>query len=159
MNYQTKVFILVALIVITSFSLDYGLNKRQDQLKIADNVIETRKQVESINDELKKLDGIEYPVKLMEVTAYNSVPEQTDDSPCIDSDNTNICERFKNGENICASNDFPLGSRIIVESFGECTITGRTNKRFSNLVDLYFGNDVEAALNFGRQYLLIQQVK
>lgn len=83
------------------------------------------------------------------VTAYNSVPGQTDATPCIGAQGTDICEIYNSGENICAANFVPLGTVLVVEGLGECTVRDRMNARYYYRVDWYMGMDVAAARSFG----------
>lgn len=91
-----------------------------------------------------------------EVTAYTSRPEETDETPCIGADGTDICERYAQGELICASNAFALGTKITVDHYGTCTVADRMNRRFTNRVDVYFGTDLNRAIAFGRQNLYVE---
>lgn len=95
---------------------------------------------------------------IREVTAYNSLPEQTDSTPCISADGTDICKRFEKGENICATNAYELGTKLYVENFGECTVADRMNKRFANRVDLFFNKDKDRAVAFGKQKLEVSLI-
>ena len=95
---------------------------------------------------------------IREITAFNSVPEQTDDTPCIDSDSSNICERYAAGECLIAGNFAPLGSQHYIDGIGLCTLTGRMNSRFKNRVDLFMDKDIAAAKNFGLQRRLVKSL-
>ena len=81
--------------------------------------------------------------RVVTVTAYTSMPNQTDSTPCISSDNTNICQRYAQGELICAAGDrnVPLGSKFYVEGYGTCTVADRMNIRYNGTgrVDIYLG--------------------
>ena len=90
-----------------------------------------------------------------EVSAYTSRTEETDGSPCISADNTNICE-YKGC--VIASNDYPLGSKIELEGVGECIVKDRMNSRYTGTgnMDLYMGMDLEKALAFGRKKVNIK---
>jgi len=95
------------------------------------------------------------------VTAYNAGDErQTDDTPCISADNSNICERLERGEKVCAANFVPLGTHLYVDKVGVCTVTDRMNRRYKNRVDIAMpkGNYKEA-LTFGRQKLMVRILK
>ena len=87
--------------------------------------------------------------KTMSVTAYNSVPWQTDATPCIGAEGTDICEIYKSGENICAANFIPLGTVIEVDGLGTCTVRDRMNARYHYRVDWYMGMDIEGAKDLG----------
>lgn len=87
----------------------------------------------------------------MTISAYNSVPGQTDATPCIGAQGTDICEIYATGENICAANFVPLGTILSIEGLGECTVRDRMNSRYYYRVDWYMGMDVPAARAFGIQ--------
>lgn len=83
------------------------------------------------------------------VTAYNSVPEQTDDTPCIGAQGTDICEIYAAGENVCAANFVPLGTKLEVEGLGTCIVRDRMNARYTKRIDWYMGMDIKGARQFG----------
>ena len=83
------------------------------------------------------------------ITAYNSEPGQTDDSPCITANGFNVCENGE--EDTVAANFLPFGSKVkIPELFGErvFTVRDRMNRRFSNRVDVWMQEKPDA-VNFG----------
>ncbi|NIO16994.1 MAG: hypothetical protein GTN70_08340 [Deltaproteobacteria bacterium] len=92
-----------------------------------------------------------------EVTAYNvGVVAQTDDRPCIGATGDDLCEMIFSGDRICASNGFPLGTRLLIENYGECRVLDRMNRRYRNRVDIAMGPDeVQRAIDFGIQRLRI----
>ena len=92
------------------------------------------------------------------VTMYNSVEWQTDSTPCISANNTNICEGLENGINYCASNAYPFGTVLHVDKLGECVVADRMNRRYPNRIDWYAGMDIERAISFGKQNLNIKEV-
>ena len=94
-----------------------------------------------------------------EVTAYNSVPGQTDKTPCISADGTNICERHKKGECIIAANGYPFNTRLRIDTVGICTVADRMHPKFSHRVDLFMDKDVEGAKNFGKRKLVIAELE
>ena len=96
---------------------------------------------------------------IREVSAYNSVPGQTDGSPCISADGTDICKRHKKGECIVASNAYPLNTRLRIETIGDCTVADRTHRRFGHRVDLFMDKDISGARNFGVQRLTIAELE
>ncbi len=87
------------------------------------------------------------------VTAYNSVEWQTDSSPCIGAQGSDICEHLEAGSNTCAANFVPLGTVLEVDGLGTCVVRDRMNARYFYRVDWYMGEDVSAAKTFGIQYL------
>ncbi|MFA6406906.1 MAG: hypothetical protein WCW34_05330 [Patescibacteria group bacterium] len=94
--------------------------------------------------------------KRVTVTAYNSVPWQTDSTPCISADGSNICELKIKGEESCAA-ALPFGTKINIPGFGVCTVRDRLAPRFSNRIDLYFGGaeKIKAAKQWGKRALLV----
>jgi hypothetical protein len=106
---------------------------------------------------------------IREVTMYSSTPEQTDASPCIAANGQDICVLWKTGQNLCATNAFPLGTELQIDKLGSCLVVDRMNRRFSERIDWYAGYDDECldgvgkgddcpnyrrAWNFGKQNLL-----
>lgn len=83
------------------------------------------------------------------VTAYNSVPWQTDATPCIGAQGTDICAYLKAGSNTCAANFVPLGTVLEVDGLGTCVVRDRMNARFWYRVDWYMGDDIAKAKAFG----------
>jgi 3D (Asp-Asp-Asp) domain-containing protein len=96
------------------------------------------------------------PTDLREVTAFNSVPEQTDDTPCTSADGSDICARYAAGELICAANFVPFGTRLAVPGYGTCTVADRLSRRFPERVDIYLGTDITAARRWGLRRLDIE---
>jgi 3D (Asp-Asp-Asp) domain-containing protein len=78
----------------------------------------------------------------MKVTGYTSTVEQTDSTPCIASDLTNVCERKRRGELICAaSREFPLGTRLKIPGLGTCVVADYMPAHRRASADWYFGED------------------
>ena len=95
------------------------------------------------------------------VTAYNAGdPKQTDDTPCIDASNTDICKALEEGEMRCAANFVELGTLLHIDKVGVCKVTDRTNRRYKNRVDIAFmKHQYKEALEFGRQKLMVKILK
>lgn len=89
------------------------------------------------------------------MTAYSSRPEETDSDPCISADNSNICDLIEKGKVVCASNDYPFGTKLILllRDPVVCEVRDRMNSRYTgkHRIDLYFGKDTAAAKQFGVQ--------
>ena len=84
-------------------------------------------------------------VRRVWVTAYTSTPEETDDTPFITANNTEV------RDGIIAANFLPFGARIqIPEAFGDkiFTVTDRMHARKQNFVDIWMP-DRDEALAFG----------
>lgn len=98
-------------------------------------------------------------VERIEVTAYTSSKKETDATPCIAADMTNICRRHAAGEAICATNRYPFGTKLVIEGLGTCTVADRTHRRYAHRIDWYFGKDRAAAKAFGKRQLTVQTIK
>jgi 3D (Asp-Asp-Asp) domain-containing protein len=102
-----------------------------------------------------KLQSVVGPV--VAVTAYTSEVGQTDSTPCIGADGTDLCKRYENGEKLCATNDHPMHSTLVVDGYGECTVVDRMNSRYTGTghVDIYLGHDTPAAKQWGIRHLKV----
>mgnify|MGYP001562306855 CR=1 FL=1 len=87
------------------------------------------------------------------ITGYTSSVNETDSSPCISADNTNIC---KVNYNVCASNFVPFNTKLKIEGLGICVVKDRINKKYNDRVDWYFGKDKNKAIRFGKKYLKVE---
>jgi len=94
-----------------------------------------------------------------EVSAYNSISGQTDSSPCISADGSDICKRHKKGECIVATNLYPFNTRLRIETVGDCTVADRIHPRFGHRVDLFMDRDITGARNFGVRRLPIAELE
>lgn len=97
-------------------------------------------------EEVIEWDGI------AEMSAYTSRIAETDSSPCVGADNTNICE-FSGCA--VATNDYPFGTKIEIENLGICVVKDVMAKRYTGTgnMDVYFGMDLKGAKKFGRKNL------
>lgn len=89
------------------------------------------------------------------IFAYNSVPEQTDGSPCISADNKDICERYARGEKMVATNDFTLGTELFLGDLGRFIVVDRMNERYSKTIDIFMGYDIAKAKEFGKKKMTV----
>lgn len=94
------------------------------------------------------------------VSMYTSRPEETDSSPCISANNSDICALLKEGKNTCASNDLDFGTNIEIMGLGVCTIRDRMNSRYTgqNKIDWYAGDDLNGALEHGIKSYFIKKL-
>lgn len=101
--------------------------------------------------------------RVVTVTAYTSEVGQTDSTPCISSDGSNICERYAKGELICAAGDrnVPLGSKFYVEGYGTCSVADRMNIRYNGTgrVDIYLGYDTPSAFKWGIRQVPVARIQ
>ena len=92
------------------------------------------------------------------VSAYNSNPAQTDNTPCITASGLNVCERNK--EDIIATNlwGLPFGTKVrFPELSGDkiYTVHDRMNKRYWRTADIWM-KDYGEAREFGRKYTVME---
>jgi 3D (Asp-Asp-Asp) domain-containing protein len=94
--------------------------------------------------------------KTVTITAYNAVPEQTDNTPCITADGTDICKN-KNIK-IVAANWLPFGTKVrIPKYFGDTIfeVHDRMNPKYNNRLDVLM-ESIPEAKQFGRRTLQIE---
>ena len=97
--------------------------------------------------DIKPAEIQEKPVKTlsMRITAYASVPEETDDTPFITANGTRV------HDGIVASNILPFGTKIQIPAlFGEkiFTVEDRMSKRIGNTIDIWMPTKLDA-VDFG----------
>jgi len=92
---------------------------------------------------------------IREITMYTSRVEETDSTPCISADGTDIC---KVDYNVCATNAFPIGTKLNIDKLGDCIVKDRMNKRYKERVDWYAKMDLTRALSFGKQNLKVIKI-
>ncbi len=94
-------------------------------------------------------------VKYMTLSAYNSIPNQTDGSPYA----TAIGSLTRDG--VVASNNLPIGTRVrFPDHFGDKVfrVEDRMNTRYQNNVDVWM-EDITDARKFGRRYAKVEVVE
>lgn len=81
----------------------------------------------------------------VDVTAYSSTPDQTDETPFIAASGEHV------HEGMVAANFLAFGTKIKIPSiFGDkiFIVNDRMNRRFNSRIDVWFPNR-ESAINFG----------
>lgn len=89
-------------------------------------------------------------------TAYNSLPNQTDNSPCITASGFDLCENDK--ENIIATNFLPIGTIVkIPDLFGDriFRVEDRMHSKYYKQIDIWF-RDYDDAVKFGAKWVEIE---
>lgn len=90
------------------------------------------------------------------VTAYNSVPEQTDSTPCLTANGYDLCAADR--ENVVAANFLRFGTKVRLPEYSAekiYTVQDRMHPRFDRRVDLWKRSTADAKV-FGAQYLLVE---
>ncbi|MFA6514094.1 MAG: hypothetical protein WCT50_02250 [Patescibacteria group bacterium] len=93
------------------------------------------------------------------MTAYNSEPGQTDDSPCITANGFNVCKHGE--EDTIAANFLKFGTKVMIpELFGDrvFTVRDRMNQKHPNRVDVWM-KDHSNAMKFGVKVAKIQVIE
>ena len=93
------------------------------------------------------------------MTAYNSEPGQTDDSPCITANGFDVCKHGK--EDTIAANFLKFGTKVrIPELFGDrvFVVRDRMNSRYTDRIDVWMVNRSDA-LKFGKRVAKIEIVE
>jgi len=89
--------------------------------------------------------------RYFQISGYNSVPEQTDSTPCIPASGDNICGMT----NIVACpRVYPLGTKFIING-DVYTCLDRLSEKYDGRIDIFFDKDITAALDWGVQYKLV----
>ncbi len=103
--------------------------------------------------ELKEKELIPVKTTYVYSTAYNSLPNQTDGSPCTTANGFNVCEHGI--EDTVATNALPFGTKVqFPEMFGDriFVVRDRMNARYSDRVDFWMIS-YDDARHFGKRYL------
>lgn len=113
-----------------------------------------------IKEGLKWHEATPKVTKKVPTTAYNSFPNQTDSTPCIAADGSDICKRHEKGEVIYATNDLPLGTKIAVNGVIG-TVADRMNRRYTGTgrIDRYMGYDLKGARAYGLRMATVEILK
>ena len=83
---------------------------------------------------------------LATITAYNTVPEQTDNSPCLGAGG-NICGR---NNVVACPRSIPLGTWVIIDDiYYQCL--DRLAIKYDDRFDISFDKDIQGAKDFGKQ--------
>lgn len=93
------------------------------------------------------------------MTAYNSEPGQTDDSPCITANGFNVCTHGE--EDTIAANFLKFGTKVMIpELFGDrvFTVRDRMNQKHPNRVDVWMKTRPDA-MKFGVRVAKIQVIE
>lgn len=94
----------------------------------------------------------EYYVIMAYVTAFNTVPAQTDNNPCISASGANICGR---DDVIACSREYAFGTEF--EILGHRYICeDRPALRYDDIFDISFDKDFDQAFTFGKKYLPVK---
>lgn len=129
---------------------------------VTDNELTPAEEIAATTDGTEASSTAEYIVVSTSthvMTAYNSEPGQTDNSPCITANGFNVCEHGE--EDTIAANFLKFGTKVrIPELFGDrvFVVRDRMNKRHADRVDVWM-KDRSDALKFGVKTAKIEVLK
>ncbi|MBD3359758.1 MAG: hypothetical protein GF365_03590 [Candidatus Buchananbacteria bacterium] len=150
---EKSILILIIFVLVWQFALprftslaytvkDQFLNTEQVQAE------EPKSPVEELGEPTK--------VMTIPVTAYNSLPGQTDSTPCITANGFNLCKN--NQQNVIAANFLPFGTKVRFSDYDPNTIytvQDRMNARYYYRADIWMKNRPDA-VKFGLQNLKME---
>ncbi len=149
---------LTILLIIGYYLPVNSENLLELRLKREDTILEDRLGLIQENTLLPVVSPVYFEVDILGyrvITAYNSLEQQTDDTPCISASGLNVCETEKE---ICATNEFPFGTRLLIDGKIICEVQDRTNSRYSYRIDLLM-DEYNDAITWGRRTLKIGLIK
>jgi 3D (Asp-Asp-Asp) domain-containing protein len=96
---------------------------------------------------LSAIEALGEPIRIINVpvTAYNSLPGQTDSTPCITANGYNLCTN--NQQNVIAANFLKFGTKVRFPDYDPDTIytvQDRMNARYAYRSDIWMKTTAEA---------------
>lgn len=104
------------------------------------------------------IEALGAPIRVVSVpvTAYNSLPGQTDSTPCITANGFNLC--LNNQQNVIAANFLKFGTKVRFPDYDPNTIytvQDRMNARYAYRADIWMKN-ISDARQFGLKNLKME---
>jgi 3D (Asp-Asp-Asp) domain-containing protein len=142
----------LSVLVITDPVQAYLENKYKKVIIIENDNTKTNNQgTRGIDDQTDEASTEDEPIMEGTFSAYTSDPSETDGSPYVTADGTDLRTIYRC---VVANNKLPFGTVVLVEGVGACEVHDRMNSRYDgSYFDIYFGNDKQRALEFGRKQL------
>ena len=136
---ELKPLLLGILFFFICNSIGYVITNKQN-FELREEVKELNIKIDSLNNIINSKPPLQKEVTL---TVYHPVESQCDNTPLITANGTKIdLEKLKNGEiKYCAVSrdllkEFPYGSMIYIDGYGEYKVVDTMNKRITNTVDI-----------------------
>lgn len=144
---KIKKQIKYAMIILSVFIVSVGIIGRSEV--ITNKTILELAKIEPVQAAERVAEKVEVKKgRINEITMYTSMPIQTDSTPCIGANGQDVCVLWKKGQNICATNAYPIGTELHIDKLGDCLVTDRMNKRYKNRIDWYAGYDLDCLDNY-----------
>jgi 3D (Asp-Asp-Asp) domain-containing protein len=107
---------------------------------------------------LSAIEAMGDPIRIINVpvTAYNSLPGQTDSTPCITANGFDLCQN--NQQNVVAANFLKFGTKVRFPDYDPDTIytvQDRMNARYAYRADIWMQNHNQA-IQFGIKNLKME---
>ena len=145
----------VLILIIFTLIWQFGLPKMTSLAStLKEEILAQEAQVEEISP-LAELGEPSRVIKVP-VTAYNSLPEQTDSTPCITANGFDLCKN--NTQNVIAANFLPFGTKVRFPDYDPNTIytvQDRMNARYNYRADIWMKNYADAR-EFGIRQLKME---
>jgi len=150
-----KVFLIIVVLELMFPQISIANNIEAstiDYLKVEDTLFRTKQTVKLPENREREP---RFTTKII-ATAYNSLPSQTDNSPCITASGFDLCEH--NTEDIIATNYLPMGTMIkIPELYGDriFRVEDRMHAKYYKHIDIWL-KDYNEAVKFGAKWVEIE---
>jgi len=147
-----RAYIFVLLII---FAFQFGFPRYSSYANLS--IREAVSEVQSvIYNNLPSAQDREFRTILVTATAYNSLPGQTDDTPCLTANQYDLCAN--NREDVIACNFLPFGTRVMfpdLEPNKIYTVQDRMHQRYPFRIDFWLKEKSDAK-KFGLKTLRMQ---
>ncbi|MCK4454511.1 hypothetical protein KAU51_04215 [Candidatus Parcubacteria bacterium] len=163
-NEKIAIILVATIFVLLVMYIALSISNIKSGFELAELQIQ-KQELEFKNDELKsiikKLPVIKVEIEIkteteteiFEISAYNTVEWQTDDSPCISASGKNICGR---DDVIACPIKYKYGTQMrILDKIYTC----EDRMKKDGGIDISFDKDIAAAINWGRKVLAVQILK
>ncbi len=165
-NEKIAIILVATIFVLLIMYVALSISNIKSGFELAELQIQ-KQELELKNDELKsiikKLPVIkveieiktetEIETEIFEISAYNTVEWQTDDSPCISASGKNICGR---DDVIACPAKYKFGTQMqIIDKIYVC----EDRMKKDGGIDISFDKDIAAAENWGRKTLAVKIIK
>lgn len=153
------------IVAIVWFGLFQALRSPAEHYEVSDGQNAASAYEPNNSPRVSKAPTALYEIKsqtIREVSAYNTGDvNQGSGDPCISANGDDICEALEKGQDRCAANFVPFGTKLLLESLDrswrfQCVVVDRMNKRYRNRVDIAMKKDEKPrAIKFGVQELQV----
>ena len=131
---------------------------RVTSLAAIDTELLTTPNLEIVSEVKSAIEELGEPSRVISVpvTAYNSLPGQTDSTPCITANGFNLCKN--NQQNVIAANFLKFGTKVRFPDFDPNTIytvQDRMNARYTYRADIWMKTYADAR-DFGIKRLKME---